>query len=272
MLILKKMNRLIRGDVAFGFFCAGIFWLAVMGWATSFMPTTQEKEACYQAAKKASRDTGECKSFWEKTTSEPVALFTLVLAFSTVGLWIATIALYRSTKSQLVHAEGTAVRELRAYVYLRLEKRIYPPDAPHNRYAVHLSVINGGKSWARDVRLRKAIMVDKTGLQAPTKDLFDATELWTQETEPMVLGPGEQFDIQFGDIWFTELSDLETRKKVYYYVAWVTYEDALTNPPMLRQTQLCRMLGADTEGIGHISFAWMPTHNCVDEDCPQSPA
>jgi hypothetical protein len=45
--------------------CDGLFWIVVLGWATSFIPTTQEKEACYQSAAKTSRDTKECKTIWE---------------------------------------------------------------------------------------------------------------------------------------------------------------------------------------------------------------
>jgi len=39
----------------------------------------------------------------------------------------------------------------------------------------------------------------------------------------------------------------------------------LSEPPVTRQTQLFRQFNADAEG--GVSFAWMPTHNCADEDC-----
>jgi hypothetical protein len=56
------------------------------------------------------------KSLWERTWEDPVAFFTLwlaiftfVLAASTIGLWIATILTLR-------HSRETAERQLRAYV------------------------------------------------------------------------------------------------------------------------------------------------------------
>jgi hypothetical protein len=66
MSVWKKFRRLINGEIAFGFFCAGLFWLALFGWVASFTPTTQEKEACYQAAAQTGHDTSACKSFWEE--------------------------------------------------------------------------------------------------------------------------------------------------------------------------------------------------------------
>jgi hypothetical protein len=58
------------------------------------------------------------KSLWERTWEDPVAFFTLwiaiftfVLAASTIGLWIATILTLR-------HARETAERQLRAYVHV----------------------------------------------------------------------------------------------------------------------------------------------------------
>lgn len=83
------LKRLINGEIAIGFLIATLFWIAVLGWATSYVPTEQEKQDCYQAVKKTGGNTEQCKTFWEKAT-EPVAMFTLVLAFSTVGLWIVT--------------------------------------------------------------------------------------------------------------------------------------------------------------------------------------
>jgi hypothetical protein len=52
-----------------------------------------------------------------------IGAFTIVLAVSTIGLWLATVSLQRTTNSlweagerQLRHSEGTAERQLRAYL------------------------------------------------------------------------------------------------------------------------------------------------------------
>jgi hypothetical protein len=109
--MLRCLNKLINGEIAIGFFVAGLFWMAAYGLLVSYTPTTAEKEYCYQAAAKSGHDTRECESFWEKTTSDPIALFTLILAFSTVGLWVATISLYRAGERQLKLAKETSDRQ-----------------------------------------------------------------------------------------------------------------------------------------------------------------
>jgi hypothetical protein len=45
-----------------------------------------------------------------------IAAFTAVLAVSTIGLWLATIRLWRAGETQRLLAEDTAERQLRAYV------------------------------------------------------------------------------------------------------------------------------------------------------------
>jgi hypothetical protein len=95
------LKRLTNGEFVLAMVVASIFWIAVLVWATSYVPTDPEKAACYHSAEKSGRSTEECKSFWEKTTSDPVAMFTLVLAVSTIGLWSATIFLYRTGEKQI---------------------------------------------------------------------------------------------------------------------------------------------------------------------------
>lgn len=87
---------------------ASAFWIAVLVWATSYSPTKEEEQACYDAAKKSGRQTEECKTFWERTTSDPIATFTFVLAISTVGLWVATGALYLTGEKQIGVAKQSA--------------------------------------------------------------------------------------------------------------------------------------------------------------------
>ena len=107
----RMLRRLINGEIAIGFAGATLLWIAVLGWTTSYAPTDPEKEACYQTAAKSGHNINECKTFWEKTTSDPVVAFTLVLAFSTVGLWIATIGLYFAGERQIKLARETSARQ-----------------------------------------------------------------------------------------------------------------------------------------------------------------
>ena len=84
------MLKYLNPGFALGFLVATIFGAAVLGWQSSYAPTEIEKQECREAAKKSGHKTEECKSLWEKTTSDPVAFFTFVLSVSTIGLWVAT--------------------------------------------------------------------------------------------------------------------------------------------------------------------------------------
>jgi hypothetical protein len=86
-----------NAEIVLGFFVATIFWIAVLGWITSYVPTEVEKQECQQAAKKRGGKPEECKTFWEKTTSDPIAfygfwtfVFTAVVGVSTTFLWRVT--------------------------------------------------------------------------------------------------------------------------------------------------------------------------------------
>lgn len=90
-----------------------VFWAAILGWQAAYAPTGAEKQKCYEAARNAGYKGEECKSFWEKVTSDPVAFFTLVLAVSTVGLWAATVFLYRAGERQFRHIRRSALIQSR---------------------------------------------------------------------------------------------------------------------------------------------------------------
>lgn len=141
MLIWKRIGKVINGEIAFGFFCSALFWLAVLGWATSYAPDPEKEKACYQAAAKTGHNTEQCKTLWERTTTDPVALFTLVLSIATVGLWVATLDGIRrqSNETKILQRAylGTELRGLR--------------DMNRNVIA-HVAFVNRGNLPARKIR------------------------------------------------------------------------------------------------------------------------
>jgi hypothetical protein len=156
--------------------------------------------------------------------------------------------------------QDTAERQLRAYVYLDVLGRPYPPPPKvPDRYSVALVIKNSGSTWARNVRVRHVKSVDPTA-----SDAFDIK--WEDiESHPILIGPNQEINMQFGDLTSAELRDIVDAKRRVFFLAWITYEDVLTDPPVTRQTQLFRQFNADDEGGA--SFAWMSTHNCADDDC-----
>lgn len=224
------------------------------------------------------------KTLWDTWFPEPISLYTLLLTVFTAvmagGIFVQLNLLGRAERIAAETAQAAkdsadatnkavalsakiAERQLRAYVYLEVSGRPYPPPPKEpNRWAVSLNIKNGGSTWARNVRIKHAMVADPK-----TADPFDGVDWNKIKPNPLVLGPNQETAMQFGDLNGPELLDIIKNSRKIYYVAWITYEDVLSEPPITRQTQLSRRLNADTEG--GVSFSWLETHNCADDDCPK---
>jgi hypothetical protein len=143
------LKRLTNGEFVLAILGASLFWIAVLGWTTSYAPTDPQKDACYQSVAKSGHNVDECKSFWEKATSDPVAAFTCVLAISTVGLWIATIGLFFAGERQLKHMKMSGEQQLRAYIGIESCKVITRDWG--NTFTVEVRIKNTGATPARDL-------------------------------------------------------------------------------------------------------------------------
>jgi hypothetical protein len=189
-------------------------------------------------------------SNWKVATGfAAVAAAAISLFAFLVGAWQAHIS------------SDTEQRGLRAYVYAAISAAPYAPakDQPPDRYAISLAVVNSGKTWARNLQIRKKIVTDQIA------EPFNAAELNKETTSPIFLGPGQQLDFQLGIIPIGDLPRLVKDNVRYFYVAWITYEDTFSDTS--RQTQVSVRTAFDLEGIGHVSLGYMPTHNCADDDC-----
>lgn len=112
--MLKKLNP----EIALGFLLATIVWIGVLGWSLSYTPPEIEKQTCYETARKTGHKAEECKTLWERTTSDPVAFFTFVLSISTIALFATTVALWRVTRKSADVAERALTDLERPYIYL----------------------------------------------------------------------------------------------------------------------------------------------------------
>jgi hypothetical protein len=95
------LNRFRTPEIVLGALFGAALMAGIWGWTDSYAPTERQRQECYEAAKQAHQKSDECKTFWERTTSDPIAFFTLVLAFSTIGLWIVTGGLYLAGERQI---------------------------------------------------------------------------------------------------------------------------------------------------------------------------
>jgi hypothetical protein len=132
-----------KSRICSGFFGATIFGAAVLGWQSSYAPTEIEKQECREAAKKAGHKTEECKSIWEKTTTEPVALFTFVLSLSTIGLWVAT------GTGILIQTRDTRILQR---AYLSVERRGIDVTT-RNQIVGQIAIVNNGRLPAKKISL-----------------------------------------------------------------------------------------------------------------------
>jgi hypothetical protein len=111
--VLFRLWRRLNPEIAFGFLIATLFWIGILGWQAAYAPTEVEKQKCYEAAQQSGHKSEECKTIWERTTSDPVAFFTFWLVISTVGLGISTVMLWLAGEKQYRHARIASIRQSR---------------------------------------------------------------------------------------------------------------------------------------------------------------
>lgn len=110
---LLRVLRSFRAEIVLGFLIATIFWTGVLGWQAAYAPTDAQKQECYEAAKKEGHKSEECKAFWERATSDPVAFFTLWLVIFTGGLTVSTIMLWLAGERQIDFLERNSEAQAR---------------------------------------------------------------------------------------------------------------------------------------------------------------
>jgi hypothetical protein len=111
--VFGRIWRSLNPEIVIGFLIATLFWIGILGWQAAYTPTEMEKQKCYEAAQKSGHKSEECKSLWERTTSDPVAFFTLWLVIFTGGLTVSTVLLWRAGEKQFRYAIRSGLRQSR---------------------------------------------------------------------------------------------------------------------------------------------------------------
>jgi hypothetical protein len=117
-----------------------------------YSPPQQHAADNHQSSEHAAEKEGK-NGFWEKAADDPVAYFTLwlvgftgILAVSTVGLWIATIFLYRGGERGIRMQQGIGMAQTRAYVSIKSAEIYF---GGHDAIPfVEIVVFNSGQSPA----------------------------------------------------------------------------------------------------------------------------
>jgi hypothetical protein len=97
----RGLLKLLNPEIVIGFLLASLFWIAVLGWQAAHAPSEIEKQKCYETAEQEGHKSEECKTMWERTTSDPVAFFTFWLVIFTGGLGISTVMLWLAGEKQI---------------------------------------------------------------------------------------------------------------------------------------------------------------------------
>ena len=114
-----------------------------------------------------------------------VGAFTIILAISTIGLWMATNRLWEAGENQLRHLSETASVQLRAYLYVEKTDLTLKDDIWQHTYCIK----NFGQTPAHNVKLTSRTKVvawnkgyptipiptdvDDLGSMAPNGDYFE---------------------------------------------------------------------------------------------------
>jgi hypothetical protein len=141
-----------------------------------------------------------CWGTYIRETAEGItAVFTIILAGSTIALWLSTKRLWRVTDESLRHAEKTTQRQLRAYI--GVEPRGVKRIAGQDRLLGHFAIRNFGRIPAKNIS-----MYTLTDYYAdPTKMVFKVSQIYQSKTTlppraEMVFGAASSVGIDDIDI------------------------------------------------------------------------
>jgi hypothetical protein len=108
-----------------------------------------------QATQQKQQQAQPAKSFWQRTTDDPIAFFTLWITLFTGASVISNIGLWIVTGRTLTHNQQTDERELRAYVHIENVSMIRI-DAEEDDPVIAIKFKNYGQTPAYQVRNRSS--------------------------------------------------------------------------------------------------------------------
>jgi hypothetical protein len=238
----------------FGAALTGGIW----GWTDSYALTDRQKQECYEAAQKSGQKSDECKTFWERTTSDPVAFFTLVLAFSTIGLWVVTIGLYLAGERQfrLARKEFLSTHRPRIrikHVWLMNE---FWYDHPLN---VKVVCVNCGTIDARIIDYGLDFLIIRKGASLPANHKFAFERAINMPLKSGISGTFPDLEQSIDEA--AEVS-VRNGQANFYCVGYLHYLDEANNP---RTTAFCRQLIlGQLRGGGHFLRIENPDYEYED--------
>jgi hypothetical protein len=210
------------------------------------------------------------ETFWERTTRDPVAFYTLVLTIFTGVLAAGTFALWHVTDKTLRHAEESGERQLRAYVWLDATE-IRDVGVGSKPY-VKIQMRNAGQTPAHDVTLNSAIGMETYPL--PLDRPWPAPEVIPDDPKT-VLYPGSEAPLRYTNIEWQEgpltqeqfdmvMKGEPERLYVFVHAAyWDVFRKKRRNTYYCVSVDATRMV-LDKDLRGDMGFEIAPVHNWSD--------
>lgn len=142
------MSRLVAIWVCF----AAVMGFAVGGsFISAIAPISEvEKQRCYQGADAGHYKADECKTFWERSTTDPVAFYTLGLFVFTGVLAVSTAFLWDATQQAAVRQSDETKILQRAY--LSVEPEGISASNSADKCHPNITIRNAGNLPARNVK------------------------------------------------------------------------------------------------------------------------
>ena len=298
--MLRKFLRQANPEIVFGFLAATVFWIGILGWQAAYSPSEIERRQCEDTAQHSGHKTEECKTLWERTTSDPVAFFTFWLVVSTVGLAVSTIMLWRAGEKQFrlarrisamqsrdmkasileakrsadaanrsaKIAEDSIVKLQRASVFMAdINFNWHPDTAREGKFWWHFRPVlqNAGNTQTREMTTNVCFEFRDTPL--PKDFSFPVNK----DSFPAIVPPhGAVYGSSF-PLLDDQMIEIQKGEKFFYIYGTITYRDVFDDTP-IHTTTFCRqvmsLLGNYTRPDKEVTEMFFgivfPEHNTAD--------
>jgi hypothetical protein len=171
-----------------------------LGWQASYAPTDSEKRQCEESATKTGHKAEDCKTLWERTTSDPVAFFTFWLVVFTGGLGISTILLWRAGVRQAELTQAALIGDQRAWIMVSMEieslrfLKSGDEGAPGAEADIRVKISNFGRTPALNATLHVALVGGEEHFTAMTARRF--ADEHQDSFRGRFVSPREEYEIE----------------------------------------------------------------------------
>ncbi len=264
-------------------------------WGVLYVPP-QEYAAQNRQHEIASDHTGHKDGFWEKTTDDPVAYFTLclvgftaVLAVSTIGLWVVTwrasVAQARDMKASIAAAESSAeiardamVAGERAFVFATGIKPYWERDAGglyHWRFRPNWK--NSGDTPTKNMTMHSECVLRTAPLPRGFEFNYPTDDIGVALIPPNTETLGGQAP-RYSELPISpqDILDVQAGSKFLYFWGWAKYSDVFQNTPE-HITRICWQIvilgdpAAYDPAVSpqNLTFSniYHSEGNCADDEC-----